>query len=107
MVLGHVIDEADTLSATAITASKVRLGTYVVLEYDGYKVLGLVTKVSRGSPLLNGSIRDPDAAERISNMRLNSNVKFPEYITVRVKLLCNLNDRALLQPDLPHLQGPL
>lgn len=105
MVLGHVIDEEDTISALAITSSKLKLGTYTILEYDGYRVLGLITKVSRGSPLLNGSIRDPDAAERISNMRSNSSLKFPEYTTVRVKLLCNLNDPDLLQPDLPPPPG--
>ncbi|RLE96686.1 MAG: ATPase, partial [Thermoprotei archaeon] len=48
-VIGYTIGEATITRATFISKATPRVGQYVVLEYDGRRVLGLVKALVRGS----------------------------------------------------------
>ncbi|BDC18300.1 DNA double-strand break repair helicase HerA [Acidianus sp. HS-5] len=99
MVIGYVIGDATPQQATILAVRAVRLGLYVTMEYDSEKVLGLITNVTRGSPMIDGNTIDVGIVERLNKF----DGKIPHYIRATVKLLYNLNSHS--QPDLPPIAG--
>ena len=95
-VIGYVIGESDTLQATLLLKQSLRVGEYIVLEYLGKKVLGLITSVIVGSPLFDEKTNDIKTIEQIKNMD-----KVPVYMKAKVKLLLDLNRQSV--PDQPPL----
>ncbi|BAB67210.1 DNA double-strand break repair helicase HerA [Sulfurisphaera tokodaii] len=100
MIIGYVVGSATTQEANVLLEKKVRSGYYVTLEYDDEKVLGLVTLITTGSPLVDDSLNDIELVQRIKQM----GNKIPIYMKAKVKLLCKL-DGKLSQPDLPPVAG--
>ncbi|AHC50579.1 HerA recombination helicase like protein [Sulfolobus acidocaldarius SUSAZ] len=101
MTIGYIIGSATINEATAILEQKIRAGYYVILEYDGEKILGLITNVYTGSPLLDDNLNDVKFVQRIKQLEAN---KIPFFIKARIKLLCKL-DGKFTQPDLPPVAG--
>ena len=64
-VVGYTIGEATITSATFISKITPRVGQYVVMEYDGRRVLGLIKALVRGSISLTSDIHDPLVVERL------------------------------------------
>ena len=100
-VVGYVIGSATTQEATVLLEQKVRAGYYVILEYEDEKVLGLVTLVTTGSPLLDDNLNDIELVQRVKQIGNN----IPIYMKAKVKLLCKINGNDLAQPDLPPVAG--
>lgn len=101
MTIGYVVGSANTQEATVLLEQKVRSGYYVTLEYENEKVLGLVTLVTTGSPLLDDNLNDIELVQRIKQMGNN----IPVYMKAKVKLLCKIDSNDLAQPDLPPVAG--
>ncbi|MCD6368907.1 MAG: ATP-binding protein [Thermoproteales archaeon] len=68
MKLGYVVGEASPTHVIFISKKPPRLGQYVILEYDGKKVLGIVRRVVMGSVALSEDIHDPTVVERIKDL---------------------------------------
>jgi len=100
-VIGYVVGSANTQEATVLLEQKVRAGYYVILEYENEKVLGLVTLVTTGSPLLDDNLNDIELVQRVK--KIGNNI--PTYMKAKVKLLCKLDGDRLAQPDLPPVAG--
>ena len=100
-VIGYVIGSANTQEATVLLEQKVRAGYYVILEYENEKVLGLVTLVTTGSPLLDDNLNDIELVQRVK--KIGNNI--PTYMKAKVKLLCKFDGDRLAQPDLPPVAG--
>lgn len=100
MIIGYVIGQATTQEALILAERPVRLGTYVVLEYDNVKALGLITNVTRGSPMLDDNMNDIEIVQRLKQF----NNSIPVYIKAKVKMLCDMNNHFLM-PDIPPFAG--
>ncbi|MEM3939797.1 MAG: DNA double-strand break repair helicase HerA [Saccharolobus sp.] len=100
MIIGYVIGSATTQETLMLAEKPVRLGNYVVLEYDNMKVLGLVTKVMRGSSVLDENMNDIEIVQKLK--KLNGSIPF--FIKAYIKLLCDLNNNCLM-PKLPPAAG--
>ncbi|AAK42419.1 ATP-binding protein [Saccharolobus solfataricus] len=100
MIIGYVIGQATTQEALILAERPVRLGTYVVLEYDNVKALGLITNVTRGSPMLDDNMNDIEIVQRLKQF----NNSIPVYTKAKVKMLCDMNNHFLM-PDIPPFAG--
>ncbi|MEM4445865.1 MAG: ATP-binding protein [Candidatus Jordarchaeales archaeon] len=67
-IIGYVIGEATPTEASFISVEPPRLGEYVVLEYNGKSVLGMVQALISGSVSLSSDIHDPQVVERIRRL---------------------------------------
>lgn len=65
MVIGMCVGESSPTEVAFISKTMPGSGEYVVLEYDGIEVLGMVGALVRGSPAISGDILDPMVVERI------------------------------------------
>jgi len=99
MIIGYVIGEASPQEALMLAESPVRVGRYVILEYDGAKVLGLITQVTRGSPFLDLSTNDVKIVQRLRDFE----TAIPQFVKAVIKLLYDMNSGS--QPDLPPSPG--
>ncbi|TRM99596.1 hypothetical protein DJ527_08405 [Sulfolobus sp. F1] len=100
MIIGYVIGSATTQEASMLAEKPVRLGNYVMLEYDNVKVLGLITFVTRGSSMLDENMNDIEIVQKLKDY--NDNIPF--FIKAKIKLLCDLNKNCLM-PDIPPSAG--
>jgi len=98
MIVGYIIGTATTQEATMLAKEPVRLGRYVILEYDNLKVLGLITAVTRGSPLINDSMDDVEILDDMTFVN-----QIPRYIKSEIKLVFDFNSGS--QPDIPPIAG--
>ncbi len=98
MIVGYIIGTATTQEATMLAKEPVRLGRYVILEYDNLKVLGLITAVTRGSPLINDSMDDVEILDDMTFVN-----QIPRYIKSEIKLVFDFNSNS--QPDIPPIAG--
>lgn len=73
-VVGYVIGEATPTEAAFISVEPPRLGEYVVLEYDGKSVLGMIQALISGSVSLSKDIHDPQVVERIRRLERGRDV---------------------------------
>lgn len=101
MIIGYTIGSATTQEALMLAEKKVRVGTYVILEYDDMKVLGVITAINRGSPMLDEGVNDVEMVGRIK--QLDSNI--PHFLKANIKLLCKLDNENFNQPDYPPSGG--
>ena len=98
--IGYIVGSATIDEATALLEKKIRNGYYVVVEYDNEKVLGLVTQILTGSPLLDNNLSDIEFIQKIKSF----NNSIPYYIKAKIKLLCKL-DGSFSRPDIPPVAG--
>ncbi|QKR00431.1 ATP-binding protein [Metallosphaera tengchongensis] len=99
MNVGYVIGESSPEEALMLAERPVRVGRYVVLEYDGMRVIGLVTSVFRGSPLLDPTLNDVKIVQRLKTL----DTSIPQFVKATVKLLYEMNTGTL--PDMPPGPG--
>lgn len=77
------IGESSPTRVTFISKAMPALGEYVVLEYDGKRVLGMVEGLVRGSPSISGDILDPGVVERIISFEGEDE----QYVRGNIRLL--------------------
>ena len=99
MVVGICIGETSLGEVTFISNKMPNVGEYVIIEYEGRKVLGMIENLVRGSEALNVDINDFNAIKTISNLIRDDN-----YIKGKIKLLGDVNDNLRL-PKVPVLPG--
>ena len=93
--IGYVIGESGIQEATLLVKNEnVRVGEYVVLEYNNKKILSLIISLTAGSPIFDDKTYDVQMVEQFDSLD-----KVPTYTKAKIKLLCNLNN--LSQPDQP------
>ena len=73
-VIGYIIGEATPTKGVFISVDPPRLGEYVVLEYDGRTVLGMIQALISGSVSLSEDIHDPQVVERIRRLERGRDV---------------------------------
>ncbi|NOZ58585.1 MAG: ATP-binding protein [Euryarchaeota archaeon] len=96
--LGVCIGEATPSHASFIARTMPKLGEYVVLHFDGMRVLGMVESVSRGSASISGDILSPEVVERILSFEGEE-----QYIKAKVRLLGEVG--SLTMPRIPPPPG--
>ena len=99
MVIGLCIGESSPTEVAFISKTMPSSGEYVVLEYDGTEVLGMVEALVRGSPSISGDILDPDVVERIMGFEGESD----QYVRGKVRLLGDVD--SLKIPRVPPPPG--
>ncbi len=98
-VIGVCIGESSPDSAVFISKEMPGMGEYVVLEYDGMKILGMTEGIVRGSPSITSDIIDPEVVERI----LRFEGMEEQYVRGRVKLLGDIERLEI--PKIPPPPG--
>ncbi|MBU2560182.1 DUF87 domain-containing protein, partial [archaeon] len=99
MVIGLCIGESSPTEVAFISKTMPSSGEYVVLEYDGMEVLGMVEALVRGSPSISGDILDPDVVERIMGFEGEGD----QYVRGKVRLLGDVD--SLKIPRVPPPPG--
>lgn len=99
MVVGICVGETSLSEVTFISDKMPKVGEYVIIEYDGKKVLGMIENLIRGNDALNVDINDFKAIRKISQIGAEDN-----YIRGKVKILGDVKDNLKL-PRTPVLPG--
>ena len=99
MTVGYCVGEISLSELTFISDKMPQVGEYVIVEYDGKKVLGMVESLVRGNDALNIDLHDVDAIQTIARIGGND-----YYIKGKIKLLGDVNDNLRL-PRTPALPG--
>ncbi len=90
-MIGVCIGETSPSQVEFISREVPQKGEYVVLEYQGVRVLGMVETLLRGSPYITDGILDPDTVLKILDIEKGRR----EYIRGTVKLLGDLETLEL------------
>ena len=98
-IIGNCIGETSITSLSFISKKMPSVGEYVIIEYEGYNVLGMIESLVRGSVALNGDIYNPDNIEKIRNIEGND-----YYVKGNISLLGDVNDNLRL-PRIPAPPG--
>ncbi|NON61451.1 DNA double-strand break repair helicase HerA [Acidianus sp. RZ1] len=98
-IIGYVVGDSTIEYSTVLTQKPIRLGRYVEMDYDDSRVIGLITQITRGSPMIDGDTIDVNVVERLRAF----DSKVPKYIRAEVKLLYDLNSSS--RPEVPPLAG--
>ncbi len=96
--LGVCVGEGSPSHVSFVARSMPRLGEYVVLHFDGMRVLGMVESITRGSISISGDILSPEVVERILSFEGQE-----EYIKAEVRLLGEVD--SLTMPRVPPPPG--
>ena len=99
MTVGYCIGGISLSELTFISDKMPQVGEYVIVEYDGKKVLGMVENLVRGNDALNIDLHDVEAIQTIARIGGKD-----YYIKGKVKLLGDVNDNLRL-PRTPALPG--
>lgn len=99
MTVGYCVGEISLSELTFISDKMPQVGEYVIVEYDGKKVLGMVENLVRGNDALNIDLHDVEAIQTIARIGGKD-----YYIKGKVKLLGDVNDNLRL-PRTPALPG--
>lgn len=99
MLVGICVGETSLSEVTFISDKMPKVGEYVMMEYDGKRVLGMIENLIRGNDALNVDINDFKAIQKISRLGVDDN-----YIRGKVKILGDVND-SLKLPRTPVLPG--
>ncbi len=98
--VGRIIGEASTLVAPFVSKTPPREGDYVVLEYEGFRVLGMIEYVLRVNDALT-DVHDESVIDKIRSLDGGRN----EYVKGVVRLLGDLNRPREGYP-LPRIPPP-
>ena len=98
--VGRIVGESSTTVAPFVSKKPPRVGEYVVLEYDGYRVLGMIEYVLRVNEALQ-DVYDEHIIDRIRKLDGGRS----EYVKGLVKLLGDLR-RANEGYPLPRVPPP-
>lgn len=96
-LIGMCIGESSPTQVMFISKTMPRSGEYVILEYDGRRILGMVEALVRGSPSISGDILDPEVVERILSF------EDEEYIRGGIRLLGDVETLEI--PKVPPPPG--
>jgi DNA helicase HerA-like ATPase len=96
MFIGYVVGESTTSYVNLLIKNKVREGSYVVIEYDDVKALGLLTSLTMGSDLVDENVNDISLLEDLAKANRD---KIPKFMKGKAKLLIDLN--GLKRVDIP------
>lgn len=64
-IIGVCVGETSPSEVEFISKEMPKTGEYIVLEYDGKKIIGMIESLLRGSPYITSSILDPATVEKI------------------------------------------
>jgi len=81
-LLGYVVGEATTTSATFISKTMPLIGQYVTVDYDGVDVLAIVKNLVRGNVSIPEEIHEPEIVERIRALDKGSSVYVKGYLKI-------------------------
>jgi len=97
-VIGMYIGEATPTQVMFVSKKRVKIGDFVVLEYEGNKVLGMVQALIKGSLSITEEIYDPKVVEKIKEMEGED-----FYIKGNIKILGDFE--SLKIPRIPPTPG--
>ncbi len=97
--IGTCIGEASPNEVYFISKHVVKFGEYVVLKYDGKKILGMITELKRINPYIPKDIHDPEVVDRI--LRIEGENE--EFIKGKIKLLGDIDEYEI--PKVPPKPG--
>lgn len=97
-VIGRCIGESSLNKVTFVANKLPRIGDYVVLEYEGLAVLGMIENVIRGSVVINNEIISVEEVEKINEIEKDSH-----YIKGTIKIIGDI--RTLKIPRIPPPPG--
>ncbi len=99
MIIGRCIGETHHYELHFISDQMPQIGEYVIINYDGKKILGVIENIIRGNLALNREIYDIKTVEMIAGIEENE-----YYIKGKIKILGDLNDNLKI-PRIPAPPG--
>lgn len=99
MKIGICVGETSLSELTFISNDMPRVGEYVLIDYDGRSVLGMIESMVRGNDALNADVHDVKDIETMTQM-----IGDDYYIKGKIKLLGDV-DNNLRLPRTPVLPG--
>ncbi len=97
-MIGRCIGEALPTRVEFVSKKMPKVGEYVILEYDGKKVLGMIEALVRGSPSITDDIFDPKVVEKIKEIEGDE-----YYIKGFIKILGDIENLKI--PRTPPTPG--
>lgn len=97
MIIGRCIGEAKVNEVTFISNKVPKIGQYVILEYENYKVLGMIENLVRFHPALE-DVYNEESVEKIKEFEKDSFV-----IKGKIKIIGDIENLKL--PRVPPLPG--
>ncbi|MEM0480906.1 MAG: ATP-binding protein [Candidatus Aenigmatarchaeota archaeon] len=97
MIIGRCIGEAKVNEVSFISSKVPQIGQYVILEYEGYKVLGMIENLVRFHPALE-EVYNEESIEKIREIDKDSFV-----IKGKIKIIGEVESLKL--PRIPPLPG--
>lgn len=91
MTIGICVGETSLSELTFISNDMPRVGEYVLIDYDGRSVLGMIESMVRGNDALNADVHDVNDIKKMTQM-----IGDDYYIRGKVKLLGDVNDNLRL-----------
>ncbi|MGL4669527.1 MAG: helicase HerA-like domain-containing protein [Methanobacteriaceae archaeon] len=94
MLVGTVIGETSLIGVNFISNSLPKVGEYVIMEYDGKTIMGMIEYLSRVSLSINDDISSVEIIEKIKAISGNDS-----YVKGTVKILGDINDNLRIPPS--------
>ncbi|MHA1505781.1 MAG: helicase HerA domain-containing protein [Candidatus Asgardarchaeia archaeon] len=102
-VVGRCIGEGSPSYVSFVTKKILEVGEYVLIDFDGKEVLGLITDLGRGLEAITEDITDPKVVERIKKVEGED-----FYIRGRIKILGYVDDHLnFIIPKTPPPPGAI
>jgi len=102
-IIGRCFGEATPTSVGFISKKMPTVGEFVILEYEGKKILGMIESLMRGSTSIGEDIYDPAIIDKIKQIEGDD-----YYITGNIKILGDVRDTSNLEiPRVPPLPGTI
>ena len=68
MTIGICVGETSLSELTFISNDMPRVGEYVLIDYDGRSVLGMIESMVRGNDALNADVHDVNDIKKMTQM---------------------------------------
>ena len=95
-IIGRCVGEATPTAVTFISKKVPKVGDFVILEYEGKKVLGMIQVLMRGSLSIPDNIFDPSVVERIKELEGED-----FYIRGKIKILGEIDSLKIPRTPAP------
>ncbi len=101
--LGYILDGATPVQAAFVSREPPKLGDYVVIEFNGYRLLGFVESIGARSVILATSnmVKEPETLQKLPQITDQHDL----YFEGRLRIIGDLSDPSLKNPRLPPPPG--
>ena len=99
MKLGYIVGDSTPFQASFISKEVPRVGEYVIIEYNGMRILGMIKSITSRSVSISDDIHDPRIVEKIKQLEGDRDF----YVRGVIKILGQVE--TLENPRIPPPPG--